>query len=46
MLGLTLDDSDGPQLDALLADAGGVAGVDHVGHVLVRLRRLFHDQLG
>lgn len=39
------DHSDRPQLDDLVRDAGGVAGVDHGGHVLVRLGRLLHDQL-
>ena len=46
MLKLAFDDADRPQLDALLADAGRVAGVHHVGHVLVRLGRFFHDQFG
>ena len=46
MLKLALDDTDRPQLDALLADAGRVAGVHHVCHVLVRLGRFFHDQFG
>lgn len=42
---LAFNDGDRSQLDALLADAGGVTGVDHVRHVLVRLGRLFHHQL-
>ena len=46
MLKLALDDADRPQLDALFADSGRVTGVHHVGHVLVRLGRFFHDQFG
>ena len=42
----SFDDSDWPQLDALFADAGCVAGVDHVRHVLVRLGSLLHHQPG
>ena len=40
-----LDDSDGSELHGLLADAGHVARVHHVGHVLVALRGLLHHQL-
>ena len=41
---LPLDYSNRPQLDALLTDPRGVARVDHVCHVFVRLRRFLHDQ--
>ena len=41
-----LDDGHRLQFDTLLTDASRVAGVHHVSHVLVRLGRLLHDQLG
>ena len=42
---LSFDNSDWSQLDTLFADAGRVAGVDHVSHVLVGLGCFLHDQL-
>lgn len=41
-----LDDGDGSQLDALLGDAGLMARVHHLVHVLVGFGRLLRHQLG
>jgi len=42
----SLDDSNGSEFDGFFADAGGVASVDDLHHVLVRLGRLLHHQFG
>lgn len=42
----TLDDGNGSQFDALLADASRMAGVYYVRDILIRFGCLFHDQFG
>ena len=42
---LSFDDTNGPELDTLFADAGRMARVDHVRHVFVGLWGLLHHQL-
>lgn len=42
---LTLDDGNGSQFDALLANASRMTCVHNIRDILVRLGRLFHDQL-
>ena len=43
---LAFDNSDGPEFDALVADARRVASVHHTCHVLVAAGGLFHDKFG
>lgn len=43
---LSFDHGNWSQFNGLLADPSIMAGVYHVGHILVGLRSLFHNQFG